>query len=177
MLIIFMLIALLFAILAIGTPILRHSVLYASIFSLSCSFIYLLYGSPDVAIAQGVIGCTLSTVLFLVAIRKYNIYTVYYCYTQAPESKSQDSSARVRQELSKFSAKYELELDFILSEKDTYEISSTSSYDVIIEQNNQQLRVFGDLSNYHFEKMLQYLSEKNLQVICCPLHEERGGEY
>ena len=56
----------------------RRAVIYLGAFSLIASFAYLAYNAPDVAIAEAVIGCTLSTVLFLIAMKKYRVITIYY---------------------------------------------------------------------------------------------------
>ena len=56
---------------AIHTHALRHAVIYLGVYSLISSLIYLLYGAADVAITEAIIGCTLSTILFLVALKKY----------------------------------------------------------------------------------------------------------
>ncbi len=50
------------AILAIQTNTLRRAIVYLCVFSLLCSFCYLLYQAPDVAIAEAVIGSTLATI-------------------------------------------------------------------------------------------------------------------
>ena len=42
------------AILAVRSEILRSAVVYFGIFSLICSFLYLYYNAPDVAIAEAV---------------------------------------------------------------------------------------------------------------------------
>ncbi len=78
MLYIVLILMIIFAIASIQSESLRHSVIYLCVFSLLCSFAYALYQAPDVAIAEAAIGCTLSTVLYLVAIKKYRVFRVYY---------------------------------------------------------------------------------------------------
>jgi len=68
---IFLIILVVLALVALNTPKLRRAVVYLGIFSLVSSFVYLLYGAPDVAIAEAVIGSTIATVLYLVALKKY----------------------------------------------------------------------------------------------------------
>jgi uncharacterized MnhB-related membrane protein len=159
----------LFAIMAIETAVLRHAVIYAGIYSLLCSFVYLLYQAPDVAIAEAVIGCTLSTVLFLVAIRKYKVYRVYYCYSAATSKKKHDIIKKARHILTNFSLSIELELDFILSKNTAAQVITHSSYDLIIEQNQNQLTIFGDVTNYHFEEIKKWFADSGLSIEYCPL--------
>ena len=66
----FLLLLLLFAILTLQQPRLRIAIIYLGVFSLLVSFAYLQHHAPDVAMAEAVIGSTLATVLYLVALRK-----------------------------------------------------------------------------------------------------------
>lgn len=44
---------------------------YLGVFSILCAFAFVVYQAPDVAMAEAIIGCTLSTILYLVALYKY----------------------------------------------------------------------------------------------------------
>lgn len=65
------------AILAIQTQKMKVAIIYLCVFSITISFVYLLQGAPDVALAEAVIGSTMTTILFVVAIHKYNLFRVY----------------------------------------------------------------------------------------------------
>lgn len=67
-----------FAFMAIQAKKLRRAVIYLGVFSLLSSFAYLLCSAPDVALAEAAIGCTLTTVLYLVAVKKYKVFTIFY---------------------------------------------------------------------------------------------------
>ena len=58
------------AIYAIQTRKLRNAVVILGAFSLVSSLVYLFYRAPDVALAEAVIGTTISTILYLVAMQK-----------------------------------------------------------------------------------------------------------
>ena len=66
----FLVLLFLFAVLALQHPRLRTAVIFLGVFSLLASLVYLQHHSPDVAMAEAVIGSTLGTVLYLVALRK-----------------------------------------------------------------------------------------------------------
>lgn len=53
-------------------------VLLACAFSSVASLAFLLVGAPDVALAEIVIGSALSTIMYLVALQRYKIFTIYY---------------------------------------------------------------------------------------------------
>jgi multicomponent Na+:H+ antiporter subunit B len=59
-----------FALQAIRQRQLRTAAIYLGVFSLVSSVLYLMCAAPDVAIAEAVIGSTLATVLYLVALQK-----------------------------------------------------------------------------------------------------------
>lgn len=48
------------------------AIIYLGIFSLLNAIVYLFYGAPDASLAEAVIGSALATVLYLIAIKRYN---------------------------------------------------------------------------------------------------------
>lgn len=147
------------AIATIQTPILRHAVLYLAVFSLLCSFAYLLYQAPDVAIAEAVIGCTLSTVLYLVALKKYTIFRVYYCnHSKTPQNQPFINAQKnsLVSMLQTYLINIELELDLINTTKSVKDLESSTAYDIIIEHSDKAIIIHGAESNYHFEGFKDY---------------------
>jgi uncharacterized MnhB-related membrane protein len=65
------------AIVALQTRRLRNSMIYLGLFSMTIAFVYLLYGAPDVAIAEAIIGSTMATVLYIVSFQKYRLFVIY----------------------------------------------------------------------------------------------------
>ncbi len=62
-----------FALMALGTQRLRLAVIYLGVFSMSMAFVFIIYNAPDVAIAEAVIGSVFSSILYLVALKKYKV--------------------------------------------------------------------------------------------------------
>lgn len=56
----------------------RKAVLLSGVLSIIASFVYLLLHAPDVALAEAVIGCTLSTIIMLMAIKDLKVIYVFY---------------------------------------------------------------------------------------------------
>ena len=133
------------AIVAIQTNTLRNAVIYLSAFSLITSFIYLIYKAPDVAIAEAIIGSTLSTILFLVALKKYKIFKVYFINTYDDDNKSSKAFCKnFISILKQFSIKEEIELDLVHTSKDINEIIEDKLYDLIIKQHNNKIFIYGN---------------------------------
>ncbi len=166
------------AIAAVQTAILRHAVLYLAVFSLLCSLAYLFYQAPDVAIAEAAIGCTLSTVLYLVALKKYAIFRVYYSrlkHNAMNHIRFETEHSILKGHLQNYMLQIELELDMINTHKTASEIEKASSYDIIVEHDDSRMTIYGSETNYHFEGLCNYLEEKtnlNLAFEYVPEEEE-----
>jgi len=143
-----------FAIAAIQTEVLRRAIIYAGVFSLLSSFAYLLYKAPDVAIAEAVIGCTLATVIFLVALTKYKVFRVYY----KADNSNRENIDDILMSITKYSDYMSLQLDIISTQKKLDDISSASGFDVIIIQNENSIDIYGETSNYIFNNMIDYIN-------------------
>jgi uncharacterized MnhB-related membrane protein len=148
------------AILSVQTNTLRRAIVYLCVFSLLCSFCYLLYQAPDVAIAEAVIGCTLSTIIYLVALNKYKVFRVYYIIEQK-DSTSLKQKNDLCKTLGTYSLEKELELDIVISDKEIDEIVRDYPYDIIILHNNTNITIYGDKSNYHFDDLISYIDMKS----------------
>lgn len=153
-----------FAIASIQAKSLRQSVVYLSVFSLLCSFSYAIYQAPDVAIAEAVIGCSLSTVLYLVAIKKFRIFRVYYSHhINSPEKLPESHVLRnnIITMMEGYLRDTELELDMINTRQKFDDIHGHHDYDVIIEHTDQGMHMYGAQSNYHYDGLTTYLIEHN----------------
>ncbi|MBN2221846.1 MAG: DUF4040 domain-containing protein [Vallitaleaceae bacterium] len=159
-----------FAILSIQTPVLRQAIIYLSVFSLLCSVAYLLQGAPDVAIAEAAIGCTLSTILFLVALKKYSIFTVYlnsYSIDSKTYEALEEERDKIQEQLQSFCRSSELQLDLIHTSSSFKHLKNTGNYDVILFHTNKGIWMHGLKNNYQYNEVIAYL-KKNLSL---PIHE------
>lgn len=165
-----------FAIISIQTTVLRNAIIYLSVFSLLCSVVYLLLGAPDVAIAEAAIGCTLSTILFLVALKKYRIFTVYYNCTvdsidDLPTLKLEKED--IRQQLVKFSNSSELQLDMINTSSGLKHLSKSVSFDIIIFHSTHGIWLHGFKNSYQYNQLVEQFQENlTIPVFAYFLEEE-----
>lgn len=155
-----------FAIIAIQTGVLRNAIIYLSVFSLLCSVVYLLLGAPDVAIAEAAIGCTLSTILYLVALKKYRIFTVYYnCTVDSMDDLLllKREKEDLRNQLTKFSSRSELQLDMINTSSGLKHLTKSVSFDVIIFHSTEGIWIHGFKNSYQYNQLIQQF-EENLEL-------------
>jgi len=160
---IFYITLIIFAIIAIQTNVLRNAVIYLSVFSLLCSVVYLFHGAPDVAIAEAVIGCTLSTILYLVALKKYSIFTVYYrCLSNDLDEITMLKTEKnhMKSVLTKFARTQELQLDMINTTSNFKQIIASTSYDVIIFHSNKGIWIHGLKNSYQYNELIRYFYEE-----------------
>lgn len=164
-----------FALAAIHTHSLRHAVIYLGVYSLASSLVYLLYGAADVAIAEAVIGCSLSTILFLVALKKYQVFILYYKLDD-PNIQAQLIRRNLKQLIRRFA--YEI-LDFQIDTTTTKlpleSIIQDHDFDIIIHHTPDQIICYGIKNNYHFPDLKEYL-EKNFSLPIRFLELEEGGQ-
>lgn len=147
------------ALAAVQTRYLRHGVIYLGLFSLGIAFVYLLYNAPDVALAEAIIGSTLSTVLFIVALQKYKIFTIYY--RVSGEDTGQDAASQsVIKSLEKFCTKQELEAQIIYTTEPIADIVENHQFSIIMNKQNMQYDVFIHENNYKIDALKTYLSQE-----------------
>jgi len=181
MLFVILMFMIVFAIAAVQTDSLRHSVIFLSVFSLLCSFAYAFYQAPEVAIAEAVIGCSLSTVLYLVAIKKYRIFRVYYSHNiEAPDllPASHVLKNNIESMMSTYLNDTELELDMINTRQKFDDLHGHQDYDVIIEHTDEGMKMYGAQSNYLYDGLTTYLIDHNaFEIEYEYILEEDGDEF
>lgn len=165
---------------AIWTRILRHAVIFLGIFSLLCSFLYLYYGAPDVAIAEAVIGSGLVMLLYLTAIKRYRTFGI--CFTDETAGRVEDRGViigsqrgRLLQEIEGFCISRELEPEIVFSPEDLESVKERGRYDLIIRQDMEGATIHGSRDNYFVDEleMLLILRAHNLNCTFVRFGEER----
>ncbi len=156
---------------------LRTAVIFLSIFSLASSFVYVFLGAPDVAIAEAAIGVSLSTVLYLVAIKKFRVFRVYY-HSKFDNPEYLPDSHKDRRQMEMYMEEYlkgkEIEIDIINTKESTTEIREKYDYDLIISHKNEMIKIYGERSNYLYEGLVDYLIENNVEHIDYEYLLEKG---
>ncbi len=156
------------AIIAVETEKLRRVVIYLGIFSLVSSFAYLLYSAPDVAIAEAIIGSTLATILYLVAIKKYSVFTIYYLNIDTPNLHEPDflrSKNDFLHLVEAYCLEKELEPHVINTPENTEHVIQNHQYDLIVEQFPDFFRVSGNKENYQLDELYKLIDSKTTKKI------------
>lgn len=175
---IFLILAVILSLLSLNTTKLRRAIIYMGLFSLVSSFVYLLYSAPDVAIAEAVIGSALSTVLFLVALKKIQVFTIYYINENNLEINDihiVKAGTLMLRDIERIYAKKELEPLIIYTSEDYKYILETKNYDLLIHQKEDKVNIYGCAKDYQLDVIQHCLIEEqyeNLEITIIPCEEE-----
>ena len=169
---IFLITRVVLAIIALNTKKLRGAEVYLGVFSLVSSFVYLLYGAPDVAIAEAIIGSTITTVLYLVALRKYRVFSIYYtCSTNDQDIQQLKDSSTFLKNLEAFLIKRKIEPQIIYSADPIETILDQENIDLPIHHSNQNFQIYGCAEDYQLDAVEEYLQanhgDLNIHLIRC----------
>lgn len=165
----------LFAVFAVQTHKLRRAVVYLGIFSLISSFGYLLYSAPDVAIAEAIIGSTLATILYLVALQKYRVFTIYYTnedYVEINDSHINKARESILSLIERFCIEKELEPQVIYTPESLQHIQTEHQYDLIVRQGKDAVTVYGNKENYQLSALREYIRLKGAPNVTFVATEE-----
>ncbi len=145
---------------AVWTRILRHAVIFLGLFSFLCSFLYLYYGAPDVAIAEAVIGSGLVMLLYLTAIKRYRTYTVIVA--DQTVARIEDSTMRqvgesqegkLLTEIENFCISRELEPEIVFTRQSVDEVLSSGRFDLVVQRAEDKTRVLGRSDNFLVDEL------------------------
>ncbi len=161
------------AIVAVSSMKLRRAIIYMGAFSLLSSFVYLLSNAPDVAIAEAVIGCTISVILLLTALKKYRIMTIYYV-----EEKDCDISKEVCEkfivDVEKFLVTHEFEPQLVRTSLDDESLHEQDKFDMLVVGVEGSLNVYTASDNFNSDMIGKFIegSEEYKDIMFISLIEE-----
>ncbi|GEM_PF-1924271 len=142
-----------FALLAIHAKLLRLAVIYLAIFSLLAAFLYLLYAAPELAIAEGVIGSGLVTLLYLSALKRYRVYTIGVLPERKDHGLSDEyisavEDSAVLSEIKQFFMRREFEPQLVFVTRSLEEALANPNFDVVVKQSGDAAIVYGPNDSY-----------------------------
>jgi uncharacterized MnhB-related membrane protein len=165
---VFLILMVMLAVLSLNTPKLRRAVIYLGILSLISSFVYLLYGAPDVAIAEAIIGSAISTVLYLVALKKYHVFTIYYTnanYNQITDSQITRRRAQVLRDVERFFTDREMEPQIIYTTHDYKYVLQKKNFDLLIHQDFDEVFFYGNKEDYQVDAFEEHVANAPYEPI------------
>ncbi|MBN2559064.1 MAG: DUF4040 domain-containing protein [Clostridia bacterium] len=156
-----------FAFMAIQTPKLRRSVIFLAVFSAASAFVYILLGAPDAALAEAVIGSTIATVIYLSALQKYKVFTVYYTNEKRREYRQTTLIRRrnaVLNDIEAFCTSRDLEAQVVYTTESLESVHSKRGWDIVVRRDEGVFTVYGLQQNYHVEELAAFLGGKKKEL-------------
>lgn len=152
-----------FVIMLIHTSQLRLAIVYLAVFSLLAALLYLLYAAPELAIAEGIIGSGIVTLLYLAALKKNRVYTIgvvsiplrlkledHYMYTL--------EGSQALKGIRDFFVRREVEVQVVFLNIPLHQALNHMAYDLILSDDGKQITAYTDEDNYvmvELELMIQ----------------------
>jgi len=169
------------AFITVQTSKLRRAAVYLGAFSLLSSFAYLSYNAPDVALAEAVIGCTLSTIFILIALKKHHVITIYYV-----ENEFEDTAVikKERRELITSLETFLIERGFepqtISTHLDDPMASENDRFDLLVEHTKNDINIYSSGMRYITPDIEEYLKTHkpphlNASFFCLKEGREEGA--
>lgn len=170
------LVALAVAVVQVGK--IRRAVVLASAFSMAASFAYLLLAAPDVALAEAVIGSTLSTIILLVAIKKYQVFTIYYIQRSSRLNDREIDRKRgsLLGLIEDCLLEHEMESQIIYTVEDVETVIEKHACDLLVEEEAELTTLHGEGNSYIFgeitDRLLGTEPDRPLAVVDLKWEEE-----
>lgn len=177
---IFLVFMIVLAVISINAVKLRRAVIYLAIFSLVSSFVFLLYSAPDVAIAEAIMAAALTTVLYLVAIKKHKTMTIYYIKDEDEKRDTYQIGGRkpqILKDIEDFFIKKELEPQIISTSNDPEMILEKGAFDFLVHSKKNKVYVYGHEKDVHLEALEELFEGKQdggLEIVIVRYKE--GGD-
>lgn len=158
----------------VQTENLLRTVLFSGSFSLLMATAYLYYNAPDVALAEAAIGVGLSTVIYLVSLKKIRVYDIVYIHEGIEHFDDREINA-IKDSIVRPLEKYieetvEIEPQISYTDQSVKKLLDTDEHDFIIVRSDDLTFLYGYTDDQVFQDMIANLNEvlhevENVRVI------------
>lgn len=160
---ILMFILLVLACISVLSDNLRRSIVFLGAFSLTMALTYLYYNAPDVALAEAAIGVGLSTIMYLVALKKIAVYSIIYIDDHADQindDQINSISNTIIKPLELFLERTEeIEPQIAYSNHSLESIIEEDHHDFIIYKKDHLTYFYGKASDLIFQDIIANMNE------------------
>lgn len=153
---------------------LLRTVIYSGSFSLLMATAYLYYNAPDVALAEAAIGVGLSTIIYLVSLKKIRVYDIVYVQENVEDFDDSDVLAidkPIVRPLEKYiEGTVELEPQLSYTNQSADDLVQTDDHDLIIQRKDGLIYLYGYTTDQVFQDIIADLKHvfndvENIRVI------------
>jgi len=142
---------------------LRYSVIVLGAFSLTMALTYLFYNAPDVALAEAAIGVGLSTVMYLVALKKVTVYDICHIEEDVDDF-DDDNIDEIRDSVTRplehfIEQREEIEPQFAYTNRSVEKMIEEDIHDLIISYKGSTTYLYGRKSDQVFQDILDNIHD------------------
>lgn len=142
---------------------LRRSILFLGAFSLTIALAYLHYNAPDVALAEAAIGVGLSTVMYLVALKKVSVYDICYV-NEDVETFNDDQINEIRNSIVRplelfVERTEEIEPQLAYTNRTLETVMREDEHDCLIHRKGDLTYIYGDTTDQVFQDIVANLND------------------
>lgn len=146
----------------VATDNLLRTVIYSGAFSLVMALAFLYYNAPDVALAEAAIGVGLSTIMYLVSLKKIRVYDI--CYVDETVEDFDDDNINEAQDRVLRPLEYFIERTEELEPQLSYsnqDIQATleDEHDVIIQRREDLTYFYGRTTDIVFQDIVANMND------------------
>lgn len=151
------------ALITVQSDNLMRTVIYSGAFSLVMALLFLYYNAPDVALAEAAIGVGLSTIMYLVALKKVKVYDI--CIIDHEVEVFDDETIDLVNAQAVKPLEYFLEKTVELEPQLTYTsyplqtVLENEDHNVVIKREGDLYYLYGYLADVVFQDIVNYLKE------------------
>lgn len=174
---IFLVIMIIFAILAVFSNTLKTSVIFLGILSLTSALVYMFLNAPDVAMVEAVIGSVLTTILFLVAIQKCKILTVYYSSLKDKYSNYTNNTRdyrKIMRDIRSYCNSNELELQIVYTNENAKHFLSDGQKDILVIESEGGLSIYAQCNKESVKDLENSILKNHPQKISCIYYKKES---
>ena len=167
-----LLVIILLAISTVTSTRIRKAIILSGVTSVVAAFAYVLLAAPDIALAEAVVGSTITTILLLVSIKKSKIFIVYYI------SKEEGVRPDIIKSIEKILVENEYELQFVCTNETVEFLKENYSFELLIKEDEDLIELYGELTNLGFMEIVSKLQSKfkDEKVIVRNIHDLEGDK-
>lgn len=152
-----------FACVSVFSDNLRRSIIFLGAFSLLIALAYLHYNAPDVALAEAAIGVGLSTIMYLVALKKITVYDICYInedVTEFNDAQINEVMSTIVRPLESFIERTEeIEPQLAYTNHSLEKILNEDSHDFIIHRKENLTYLYGDTTDPVFQDVIANMND------------------
>ena len=157
---------------------LRKTIVGLGVFSLLATVCYLIYHAPDVAIAEAVIGSAISTILYIIALKKYSSFYIYFSSSiqeEVNDLRMRLEKSNIRGVIREYCVAHELAPQIVYTQEDPDVVAAGYVYDLILHDDGNQTTVYGIETDDHYTALKEQLEEHCLEegLVFANIKEEK----